>query len=121
MARPLRFVGRAHAELAAFPTQARHRVGKNLQRVQRGDEPESWKPFGTVGPGVAELRIRVDEGGSVQYRVIYVARFPEAVYVLHAFPKKSEATSRRNIDIARARYAQLLRDRPYDTSHQTRG
>lgn len=117
----LRFVGRADAELAAFPPLARRRTGYNLWLVQLGEEPEDSKPFRTVGPGVAELRIQVDEGGGAQYRVMFVARFPEAIYVLHAFPKKSEATPRHNVDVARARYAQLLRDRQQESSSPVKG
>ena len=65
----------------------------------------------TIGPGACEIRVRTHQGGAVQHRVIYVARFKEAVYVLHAFQKTTQATSQHNVDVARARYAQLLRER----------
>jgi phage-related protein len=64
-----------------------------------------------VGPGAREIRVRTHEGGTVQHRVVYVAKFDEAVYVLHAFEKKTRATSQHNIEVARARYAQMLRQR----------
>jgi len=69
--------------------------------VQVGREPDDWKPMPTVGAGACEIRVR-DKAGA--FRVVYVARFRSAVYVLHAFQKKSQKTSRRDIERARARY-----------------
>jgi phage-related protein len=69
--------------------------------VQVGREPDDWKPMGTVGPGACEIRVRDREGA---FRVVYVARFRKAIYVLHAFQKKSQKTSRRDVELARARY-----------------
>lgn len=109
--KPLAWVGRAFDELMDFPPEARHAAGTNLRRVQKGSEPQDWKPMESIGPGVREIRIRTHQGGTVQHRVIYVAKFAEAVYVLHAFGKKSQATSQHNVDVARARYAQMLRER----------
>ncbi len=74
--------------------------------MQRGEQPDDFKPLAAVGNGVEEIRIADDSGA---YRVIYVARRAEAVYVLHAFQKKSQATPQRDIDIARRRFAQLPR------------
>lgn len=62
----------------------------------------------SVGKGVEELRIW-DESGT--YRVIYVARFAEAVYILHAFQKKTESTAQKELDLAKLRYAELIRSR----------
>jgi phage-related protein len=62
----------------------------------------------TLGPGVIELRIR-DLSGA--FRVMYVAKYPEAVYVLHAFKKKTRTTSRLDIELARARHAELVRSK----------
>ena len=104
-------MGRAKEELGEFPRESLRLAGYNLGLVQQGEDPEDWKPLETVGPGVREIRIRVHDGGATQFRVVYIARFAEAVYVLHAFQKRTEATPRRNLDIARARYSQLLRDR----------
>ena len=69
--------------------------------VQVGREPDDWKPMRTVGPGACEIRVRDREGA---FRVLYVARFRKAIYVLHAFQKKSQKTSRRDLELARARY-----------------
>lgn len=77
-----------------------------LDQVQRGAQPDDFKPLAAVGRGVEEIRI-TDENGA--YRVIYVARRAEAVYVLHAFQKKSQATPKKEIDTARRRFAQLSR------------
>jgi phage-related protein len=60
----------------------------------------------TVGKGAEEIRVW-DEAGT--YRVIYIARFEDAVYVLHAFQKKSRATSKHEVDLAKARFAELIR------------
>jgi phage-related protein len=109
--KPLAWVGRAYEELTSFPGGAQHAAGRNLRSVQKGMEPQDWKPMDGIGPGACEIRVRTHEGGTVQHRVIYVARFHEAVYVLHAFQKTTQATSQHNIDVARARYAQMLRQR----------
>lgn len=109
--KPLEFVGASQKEMQAFPKPARRAAGDGLRMVQRGDTPQDWKPMTTVGPGACELRVRTDEGGTVHHRVIYVAKFPEAVYVLHAFEKKTRHTPRINVEVAVARYKQLLRER----------
>ncbi len=69
--------------------------------VQVGRNPDDWKPMPSVGAGACEIRVQ-DQAGA--FRVIYVARFEDAVYVLHAFQKKSRKTSRSDIDLARKRY-----------------
>jgi len=99
--KPMRFVGSAKDDLSAFPKSARTRAGQDLFMVQVGRNPDDWKPMSTVGPGACEIRVR-DEAGA--FRVIYVARFADAVYVLHAFQKKTRKTSRADIDLAKQRY-----------------
>jgi phage-related protein len=105
------WMGRSYEELVAFPEEAMRKAGFGLERVQRGKEPDDWKPMESVGPGACEIRVRTYDGGAVQHRLIYVARFEEAVYVLHAFEKKTQATPQHHLDVARARYKQLLRER----------
>jgi phage-related protein len=61
-----------------------------------------------VGPGACEIRVR-DKAGA--FRVIYVARFGSAVYVLHAFQKKSQRTARLDIELARSRFKSLVSER----------
>jgi phage-related protein len=99
--KPVRFVGSAKDDLSAFPKPARLRAGHELFMVQVGRDPDDWKPMTTVGPGACEIRVR-DQAGA--FRVIYVARFEDAVYVLHAFQKKSRKTSRTDVRLARLRY-----------------
>lgn len=99
--KPVRFAGSAREDLAAFPEPARRNAGYELFMVQVGREPSDFKPMPGVGPGVHEIRVR-DRAGT--FRVIYVARFDEAVYVLHAFQKKTAKASRLDIEVARRRY-----------------
>ena len=82
----VRFVGSARDDLAAFPKIARTRAGHELFMIQVGRNPDDWKPMSSVGPGACEIRVRDPNGA---YRVIYVAKFTDAVYVLHAFQKKT--------------------------------
>ena len=98
--KPIAFVGSALDDLREFPTGARREAGHQLDRVQRGLEPDDWKPMPGVGAGVREIRLR-DEAGA--FRVVYVAAFAEAVYVLHAFQKKTQRTAKRDLDLSAAR------------------
>lgn len=99
--KPVRFMGSAKQDLSAFPDAARVRAGHELFMVQVAREPDNWKPMSSVGPGVCEIRVRDQTG---QYRLIYVASFSAAVYVLHAFEKKSRKTSGADLKLARRRY-----------------
>jgi phage-related protein len=101
--KPLKFVGSSLDDLRNFPDEARRAAGFELHAVQRGFEPSDWKPMPAIGPGVKEIRIHV----LGEWRVIYVAKFQEAVYVLHSFQKKSRKTSRQFIELARQRYKQI--------------
>jgi phage-related protein len=101
--RPVRFLGDSLKCLRDFPEDARHDAG---YKVQRGEQPDDFKPLAAIGKGVEEIRI-TDESGA--YRLIYVARRADAVYVLHAFQKKSQATPKKDIDTAKRRFAQLPR------------
>lgn len=100
------FLGGAKAELNAFPVTAKHVAGRQLMLVQFGQEPLDWKPMTTIGPGAAEIRIS-DETGA--YRVVYVAKFKDTVFVLRCFKKTSQKTSRRDLDVAIARYRLIAR------------
>ena len=103
MAKPLKFVGSSLDDLRNFPDEARRAAGFELRAVQNGLEPSDWKPMHAVGPGVQEIRIHV----LGEWRVIYVARRNDAVYVLHAFEKKSRKTGRSDLELARRRYRQI--------------
>ncbi|WP_366761250.1 type II toxin-antitoxin system RelE/ParE family toxin [uncultured Thiodictyon sp.] len=104
--KPVRFLGDALKCLRAFPRDARQDAGRQLDLVQRGLPPDDFKPMPTIGKGVEEIRVWDDAG---TFRVIYTARLADAVYVLHAFQKKTQTTAKRDIDIAKARFARLIR------------
>jgi phage-related protein len=108
--KPLRWLGNSRAAVRAFPPDSRRDAGYQLYRVQQGHEPSDWKPMPGVGAGVREIRVHA--GG--EYRVLYVATRPEAVYVLHAFVKKRQRTPKLDVDLARARLKELLRPRGRD-------
>jgi len=105
--KPVVWLGDSLAEVRSFVPGARRRTGQELRRVQAGGLPIAWKPMPGIGPGVKELRVQA--GGA--YRVIYLAKFAEAVYVLHAFEKKSRKTARLDVELARQRYRNLVRER----------
>lgn len=106
-ARPVEFRGTALGDLREFPAAARREVGHQIDRVQQGLDPDDWKPMNTVGQGVREIRIREADGA---FRVIYVARFADAVYVLHCFQKKTEKTRKADLDLAARRYRDLVKE-----------
>ncbi|MDR5854922.1 type II toxin-antitoxin system RelE/ParE family toxin [Caballeronia sp. LZ062] len=104
----IRWVGSSYDDILEFPSAARREAGFQLGRLQVGLDPEDWKPFDDVGPGVREIRIRDTSG---IYRVMYVAKFEEAVFVLHCFQKKSQTTSTHDKMIAAIRYRAIVRER----------
>ena len=102
--KPLSFVGDSLKQIRSFGGDAMHDVGFQLHKVQIGEQPDDFKPMPAIGPGVEELRVWDDSG---TYRVVYTARFHDAVFVLHAFQKKTEQTAQSDIDLAKARYKQV--------------
>ena len=100
MTKTLKFIGSSLDDLRNFPAEARRQAGFELAAVQRGLESADWKPLNTVGAGVREIRIHV----LGEWRVVYVAKFAEAVYVLHAFQKKSQKTRPDNLELAPPRF-----------------
>jgi phage-related protein len=105
--KPVEFLGDSLDVLRRFPEVARRRAGYQLDRVQRGVEPDDWKPMSTIGAGVREIRIREESG---TFRVIYVTKFAGTVYVLHCFQKKTQRTTVRDIEIATRRYKELQKE-----------
>ena len=101
-------MGSSYTDLLAFPKQPRREAGFQLGRVQAGLDPTDWKPFDEVGTGTREVRISDAKG---IFRVMYVAKFEEAVYVLHCFQKKTQTTSKQDKDIAAARYRAVVNTR----------
>jgi phage-related protein len=104
--KPIRFLGNSLKRLREFPEDVRQNAGYQLDKVQRGEQPDDFKPMPSVGKGVEEIRVW-DETGT--YRVIYLARMADAIYVLHAFQKKTQATSKRDIETAKERLIQMMR------------
>ncbi len=102
----LKFIGSSQEDLVNFPRDARRECGRELDRVQRGLMPTDFKPMLNVGKGVYEIRVHV----LGEWRVLYVARHGDAVYVLHAFHKKSLKTAKPDIDLAIRRYKQMEND-----------
>ena len=91
-----------------FPIGARREAGYQLDRVQRGLDPDDWKPMTSIGSGVREIRLR-DEMGA--FRVIYIATLADTVYVLHAFQKKTRQTAKRDLDLAASRLRWISKGR----------
>lgn len=103
----MRWIGDSLDNVKEFSVEGRREAGHQLGRVQEGEDPADWKPMETVGAGVREIRIRVEKA----YRVLYVAKFSEAIYVIHAFEKKTQKTSKADLDLASNRYRQLANER----------
>lgn len=114
--KPVRFLGDSLKRLREFPEDVRQDAGYQLERVQRGEQPADFKPMPAIGKGVEELRIW-DESGT--YRVIYTARLEDFVAVLHAFQKKTQATSPRDVELARTRWLALSKEREMKTAKNT--
>ncbi|NJM90717.1 MAG: type II toxin-antitoxin system RelE/ParE family toxin [Hydrococcus sp. RU_2_2] len=109
--KPIRWIGSSLEDLSNFPESARRKAGFQLRAIQSGEAPSDFKPMTIIGAGVEEIRIRVGDA----YRIFYVAKFEEAIYVLHAFQKKTQKTSKLNIEIGQKRYQQMLQ---YRQSHK---
>ena len=99
----VRWIGASKRKVKDFPDQAREEAGHQIWQVQCGKDPDDWKPMPAIGKGAKEIRIHKPH----EHRVIYVAQFPEAIYILHAFEKKTKQTSHLDIEIARSAYAKI--------------
>jgi phage-related protein len=98
--KPLLWIGSSRRDLQEFPDEARRRAGFELRAVQRGDRPSDFKPMPSIGLGVYEIRIQTGDA----FRVFYLTKFGEGIYVLHAFQKKTQKTSKQDITIGRQRF-----------------
>ena len=99
--KPVIFLGTSLDDLRGLPNAARRDAGFQIHALQCGLQPTNWKPMTVVGPGVIEIRIRVQG----EWRVICIARYEAAVYILHVFQKKRRKTSKHELDLARKRLA----------------
>ncbi|MBK1693596.1 hypothetical protein CKO09_02420 [Chromatium weissei] len=109
--KPIKFLGTSLDDLRAFPVSVRREIGYQLDQIQHGQEPDDWKSMVTIGHGVREIRIRNASGG---FRIIYVAKFANAIYVLHCFQKKTQKTSAADLNIAKKRYQNLVQEKIND-------
>jgi phage-related protein len=107
MLKSLLWLGSSRDDIRDFPPEAKKRVGYELYLVQSGLGPSDWKPMSAVGPGVHEIRVRSGR----EHRVLYVAKFEEGIYVLHAFEKKTQRTSKADLELARQRLREVLKRR----------
>ncbi len=105
--RRLSWVGTSLSDTQDFPDATRRVIGYQLRRVQQGLMPSDWKPMSSVGGGVIEIRVH----SQTEHRVLYVAKFQEAVYVLHAFEKKSRRSRKADLDLARSRLKEVEANR----------
>ena len=108
MMKKIVFIGNALDNIKNFAPEAKREAGHQLDRIQRGKEPLDWKPMHSIASGVREIRFR-DRNGI--YRVIYIAKHEKVVYVLHAFQKKTQKTSRLDIEIAKQAFKKILEER----------
>ena len=104
--KPVHFVGTSREDLRDLPEDAKETAGYQLFKIQQRKEPDDWKPLPTVGTGVREMRIWEESG---TYRILYLAKFEEAVYVLHVFEKRSQKTPKEVIQLAKSRYTDVLK------------
>jgi phage-related protein len=105
--KPIGWRGSSLADVRALPEKARREIGHQLALLQRGQQPTDWKPIPRVGPGTIEVRVHLE----TELRVLVVCKFEEAIYVLHAFIKRSRQTAERDIQLAADRYRALARER----------
>ena len=99
------FWGDSLKVIRAFPDEARNEIGTRLREVQEGGTPHDSRGMNIIASGVREIRVSVDQN---QFRTVYVAKFSEAVYVLHAFQKKTQKTPHKDIELASKRFKQIL-------------
>ena len=105
--KPIQWLGDSRDRLRGFPQAARREIGYQLSLVQAGRSASDWKPIPLVGSGVIEIRVHA-EG---EYRVFYVAKFEDAIYVLHAFAKKTRKASSLDVELGKKRYRELVEKR----------
>jgi len=101
--KPITWLGNTHQTIKGYADNVKREIGYNLDKIQRGLYPFDWKPMNSVGSGVKEIRIHEEN----EYRVLYIAKFQESIYVLHNFVKKTEQTLKKDIRLAKQRYAEL--------------
>jgi phage-related protein len=105
--KPVHWLGDSRDRLRRFPQESRREIGYQLSLIQAGRPAIDWKPITAVGAGVIEIRVHA--GG--EYRMFYVAKFEDAIYVLRVFAKKTRKASSLDVELAKKRYRELLEGR----------
>ena len=102
--KPMYWIGSSLDDLKEFPADVKKHFGFELHAIQHGTEPAQWKPIPNWGTGVIELKYKDSSGA---YRVVYVAKFRHAIYILHSFQKKTQQTAKPDVEIIKARYKEI--------------
>jgi phage-related protein len=105
--KPINWIGSSLEDLCSFPEEVKRKAGFELRKIQQGQDPTDFKPMSIVGKGVQEIRIRTEDA----YRIFYVAKFAESIYVLHTFQKKTQKTAKGDIELGQKRYEWMLQER----------
>ena len=105
--RALFWLGSSRNDARSFPAAARRSAGFQLRRVQKGLDPNDWRPIPSVGPGAREIRVHT----GLEHRVFYIATLSEGIYVIHAFEKRTRKTPSRDLELGRSRLRELIRAR----------
>lgn len=100
--KPIHWVGSTLDDVRSLPDNIKRELGFELDLVQQGLQPRDFKPMQNLGVGIMEIRVRDISGA---FRLVYVAKFRNAIYCLHAFQKKTQKTPQQDIAIIKARYA----------------
>lgn len=108
MIKEIEWRGSSLKDLRNFPVDARKNAGYELEQAQHGLHPHVWKAINDWGQGVIEIKIGAEAGA---FRVVYVAKFDDALYVLHCFQKKDQRTQPKDVDIIKTRYADVVNER----------
>ena len=104
MLKSLKWLGQSRKIVQSFVKAVRAQIGYQLYRVQQGLMPTDYKSMVSIGTGVLEIRLHRPH----EHRVIYVAKLKNKVYILHAFEKKTQKTSLRDIETAKRNYQELM-------------
>jgi phage-related protein len=103
----IEWVGSSKDDLLMFPKEVKQKAGFQLHRVQSDLEPDDWKPLDNIGSGIKEIRLHDDAG---IYRVVYIAKFKNVVYVLHCFSKKENRIKQKDKEIIITRYKSIKKE-----------
>ena len=110
--------GNSREVLQSFPEGVRQNLGFQLWQLQQGERPADYRPLPSIGPGVFELR---DQDERAWYRVVYLSRIDDVIYVLHSFEKKSREMPRKEFETAKRRFKAVKARLAEEKKHERRG